>query len=73
MYVYFIYSKQQFNDRTKVENNIGKKFSPGTVLVKGSRKQYTELNNTGESSYSDATIVAEGELSRMNYTKIQSI
>ena len=71
-YRYFIYSTSQMRDRIDIEKNIGKVFVPGTVVV-GSRKlKYTELSKTGTSRYSDAIIVAQGNLSKMSYTKISS-
>lgn len=70
MYKYFIYSKEQHKTRTEVEKKIGKTFTPGTVMVKGERKRYTEMNSTGKSKFSDAKIVTEGEESRITYTPI---
>lgn len=73
MYKYFIYSKEQYKTRTEIEKKIGKTFTPGTVMVKGERKKYTEVNTTGKSKYSDAKIIAEGEEERMNFLPIQSV
>lgn len=73
MYKYFIYSKEQYKARTEIEKKIGKTFTPGTVMVKGERKKYTEVNTTGKSKYSDAKIIAEGEEERMNFLPIQSV
>ena len=38
---------------------------PKKVLVNGKWKEFTEMNTTGESRYSDAVIVAEGYYSLM--------
>ena len=73
MYKYFIYSKEQHKTRTAVEKTIGKTFTPGTVMVRGERKKYTEVNTTGKSKFSDAKIIAEGEDSRMTFTPIKSV
>lgn len=71
-YKYFIYSSSQMRDRTNIEKKIGRKFIPGTVVVGNKKLQYTELSTTGVSRYSDATIVAKGDVSKMSYTKISS-
>lgn len=70
-YKYFIYSRTQAREREATEKSIGKKFRPGEVAVGAKMAQFTEMNSTGVSRYSDAKIVAEGELSRMNYTPIR--
>lgn len=72
-YKYFLYSATQLRDRTEIEKQIGKQFVPGSVVVGSRSRQYTELSNTGASRYSDAVIVAEGDVSQMSYTKIKSI
>lgn len=72
-YKYFLYSATQLRDRTEIEKQIGKQFVPGSVVVGSRSRQYTELSNTGVSRYSDAVIVAEGDVSQMSYTKIKSI
>ena len=72
-YKYFIYSAAQLRDRTNIEKQIGKQFIRGSVVVGSKSRQYTELSSTGVSRYSDAVIVAEGNVSQMSYTKIKSI
>ena len=72
-YKYFIFSATQLRERTAIERNIGRAFKPGEVVVGPRRLQFTELNNTGTSRYSDAKIVAEGEESAIKYTKIRSV
>lgn len=71
-YKYFIYSSSQAKDRTNIEKKVGRKFIPGTVVVGSKKLQYTELSSTGISNYSDAVIVAKGDITKMNYTKISS-
>lgn len=71
-YKYFIYSATQMRERTEIEKKIGRKFVPGTVVVGAKKLQYTELMNTNNSRYSDAVVVAEGDVTKMNYTKIES-
>lgn len=71
-YKYFIYSSSQAKDRANIEKKVGRKFIPGTVVVGSKKLQYTELSPTGISNYSDAVIVAKGDITQMNYTKISS-
>ena len=71
-YKYFIYSSSQMRDRSNIEKNVSRKFVPGTVVVGNKKMQYTELSSTGVSRYSDAVIVAKGDITKMNYTKISS-
>ena len=71
-YKYFIYSSSQLKERTDIEKKIGRKFIPGTVVVGSTKQQFTELSDTGNSRYSDAKIVAEGDIDKMNYTNISS-
>ena len=71
-YKYFIYSSSQLKERTDIEKRIGSKFIPGTVVVGATKQQFTELSDTGNSRYSDAKIVTEGDIDKMNYTNISS-
>lgn len=65
---YFLYSETQLKMRKEVEARMGKKFIVGQVIVNGIRKPFTELSSTSSSRYSDAKIVAQGEVSLMKYT-----
>lgn len=66
---YFIYSEEQLKFRKQLEGKINKKFMSGIVYVKGVKKAFTELCNTENGSkYTDAKVVASGELSKMKYT-----
>lgn len=65
---YFLYSETQLKMRKEVEAKMGKKFIVGQVIVNGIRKPFTELSSTSSSRYSDAKIVAQGEVSLMKYT-----
>ena len=51
---------------------IGRSFTPGSVVVGVRKLQYTEINSTGKSRYSDAKIVAQGNIKKMVYTDINS-
>lgn len=65
---YFLYSETQLKMRKEVEARMGKKFIVGQVIINGIRKPFTELSSTSSSRYSDAKIVAQGEVSLMKYT-----
>ena len=67
-YRYFLFSREQMEFRKAMEAKQGRKFKVGTVIISGVRKPYTELSITGKSIYSDADIVAHGDISTMKYT-----
>lgn len=66
---YFIFSSEQMKMKIEVEAKIGRKYKPGTVLVRGGYKQFTDILDTPTSlRYPDAILVASGKLSEMRYT-----
>lgn len=65
---YFLFSREQMEFMKNMEAVQGKRFRTGTVIVNGIRKQFTELSSSGVSRYSDAKIVAQGDISRIKYT-----
>ena len=71
-YKFFLYSNQQMKERKDVEKRIGKTYIPGTVLVNGTWKEYTEISPTSNSSYSDAKLIIEGDISNIKYKKSSS-
>lgn len=67
---YFLFSSQQMKMKMEVESKIGRKYKPGTVLVKGSYKQFTDILDTPVSiRFPDSILVASGRLSEMTYVK----
>ena len=68
---YFIYSKEQFRERTEVEARLGRKFHVGTVIVRGQHKNYTQLvSNLDSIRYSDYKIVEKtNDLKSVKYNK----
>lgn len=73
-YRYFLYSKSQYVDRTNIESTIGYKYTPGQVLKNGKWRDYTEIStNPVSSRYPDSTIIAEGFLSNLTFTKEKKI
>ena len=67
-YVYFLYSEQQNKERSEIEKKMSRVFSPGTVIVNGRKKIFTELSKSSSNRYPDCKIVAEGWKSKMMYT-----
>ena len=67
-YKYFLYSSEQQKFMTKVQAQMGKQYRIGTVIVKGTKKSFTELSDKTSNMYSDCKIIAEGETSKMKYT-----
>lgn len=69
--VYFIYSKQDLDNRKSMVKESGAKFKPGTVIVQGKVMNYTEKVNNLDSSMlrSDAKVVAKGNLENIIYTE----
>lgn len=65
---YFLYSETQLKMRKEVEARMGKKFVVGHVIVNGIRRPFTELASSPNSRYSDAKLVAQGEISLIKYT-----
>lgn len=69
-YVYFLYSEQQHSERTTIEKTMSRVFTPGTVVVNGRKRIFTEISKKPHNRYPDSTIVAEGFRSKMVYTNI---
>jgi hypothetical protein len=67
-YRYFIYSSEQMEFQKKMEEKAGRNYQVGTVIASGKKRPFTELSKTGESNYSDAKIIAEGEIKKFKYT-----
>lgn len=67
---YFLFSSQQMKMKVEVEAKIGRKYKPGTVLVNGAYKQFTEISDTPNNiRFPDSIVVASGDLSQMRYIK----
>lgn len=66
---YFLFSAEQLRFRKKIEEQMGRIFNVGTVIVNGERKPFTEISSSSISPrFSDSTVVASGKLNEMNYT-----
>lgn len=72
IYVYFLYSDQQFKERTAVEKKMSRIFVPGTVIINGRKRNFTEMSKKSSNRYPDCKVIAEGYKSKMTYTPVSS-
>ena len=45
-------------------------FTPGTVIVNGRKKPFTEMSKKSSNRYPDCKVIAEGYISKMKYTPV---
>lgn len=65
---YFLYSTSQLKFRKETELKLGRKFSPGWVIVSGKKLPFTELITEKKNSrYSDAKVVYYGDPTKVKY------
>jgi len=66
----FVYSQKQKEEMTKIQTaNGGAKPKLGTVIIRGVKKEYTEMLAASRSSrYPDARILITGDLRNISYT-----
>lgn len=69
-YVYFLYSEQQFKERTAVEKKLSRIFTPGTVVINGRKKTFTEMSKKSSNRYPDCKVIAEGYKNKMIFTPV---
>lgn len=68
--MYFLYSREQFDEKNMILEKSNKEFVTGTVVVNGVKKEYTELSSEPElPRYIDTKIIAYGEPKDFVYTK----
>lgn len=71
---YFLYSDEQITEKNKILGPSCKQFVPGTVVVGGTRKKFTQLSDQSTiSRFVDCKVVASGELSDFTYTEPTTI
>ena len=70
VYVYFLYSDQQNKERSEIEKRMSRTFVPGTVVVNGRKRAFTELSKKNKNRYPDCKIIAEGFKSKMVFTNV---
>lgn len=69
MYKYFLYSLKQIADKNEMYDKVNKEMVLGTVIYNGKRREFSALSDTKTlERYSDARVVAEGEIDKMQYT-----
>lgn len=71
-YVYFLYSEQQYKERTAVEKTMSRIFKPGTVIVNGRKKVFTEMSKSSSNRYPDCKVIAEGYKNKMVFTSVSA-
>lgn len=71
-YKYFLYSREQYQQRLEIEKSIGRVFNPGKVLSSGSWKPFTDISSLPSNSFADSKIVAEGYIEDIKYTNHNS-
>ena len=64
---YFLFSRKQMEFRKNIEYKQGRKFKAGIVIVNGVRKLFTEMSDYNQSRYSDAEVVAHGDIDKIRY------
>ncbi len=67
-FVYFLYSEQQVSERSTIEKTMSRVFSPGTVIINGRKKLFTEISKKSSNRYPDCKVVASGYKSQLVYT-----
>ena len=73
-YKYFLFSTSYNADRDEAEKKFGKQFVLGTVVVNGSKKEFSFISDSSTNDrYSDIRIIAEGNIEEMKYTKPSTV
>ena len=66
--MYFLYSREQFDEKNQILSKSNKEFIPGYVVVGGIKKEFTIMSkNSTIPRYIDTKIVASGELKDFTY------
>lgn len=68
---YFIFSKEQKENRITIETtNGGKKPTFGTVVVNGIRKEYTDIVTSVDNiRWPDYKVLTSGDIRKISYTE----
>ncbi|MCM1215973.1 MAG: hypothetical protein NC548_15810 [Lachnospiraceae bacterium] len=75
-YYYFMYSYEHVTHRNEVEEMLGRRFECGTVVVNGSKKNYSYKATDTKGffkQYPDAKIIAEGYAEQISYTECGAV
>lgn len=69
-YKYFLFSASYNANRDEAEKIFGRQFVPGTVIVNGSKREFSFISDTPNNTiHSDTRVIAEGDIEQMKYTK----
>ena len=72
-YRYFHFSLDQLKERRETFDKLNKEYIPGTVVYNGKVHEFTNVGpNRVLQRFSDARLVAEGNLKEMTYTDYQT-
>lgn len=72
--MYFLYSREQVDEKNEILAKSNKEFVPGYVIVGGIRKEFSTLSSKPEiPRYIDTRIVAEGEVKDFTYEKPKTV
>ena len=72
-FVYFLYSEQQSAERSDIERRMSRIFTPGTVIVNGRKKIFTEISSISANRYPDFKVFASGYRLQFFYTSPTTI
>lgn len=71
---YFVYSVEQRKEKEAIAKKLGKIYTPGSVVVKGYRKPFTDVVlDLNTFRYSDVQIVITGDIRKINHTPPSNI
>lgn len=65
---YFLYSREQYQKRLEIESKIGRKYIPGTVIIGGRERRFTEMSDKFNPRFKDAEIVYHGDPKNVKFT-----
>jgi hypothetical protein len=72
--MYFLYSREQFDEKNQILAKSGKQFVAGYVVVNGIKKDFTLLSSKPDiNRYIDVRIVAEGDPKDFTYEKPKTV
>jgi hypothetical protein len=67
--MYFLYSDEQVKEKNKALERAGKRFVPGTIVVNGKKKMFSQLSSPNTlQRFVDTKVIAEGDPKNFIYT-----
>lgn len=65
---YFIYSRQQQEDKMNIDRKMGRNSKFGTVLVNGVAKTYTDIvTDMSKCKFSDSILICSGDIRKIKF------